>query len=150
MKGPGKTNTPDKVIKQKFLETTAKMVELAGGKQLERWYAYNEDPENVCPICAELDALGWVEFGLLPPFKKAHSIIGEGKWHSPDSSCQCAKGYKRVAGTQAKKVIPISGYSGKNPIDNPKLEFEITYSTEEVKEKIKQMKLKFSNCTCKK
>lgn len=148
--GPIKTNK--QIYQQKFLETEAKLIRFAGGKQMERWYAYGEDS---CPICDKLASLGWVEFGLLPPFKKAHSIIGEGKWKCSDANCQCAKGYKRVAGEQAKNIIPISGYNGPNSIKRPKLKFtddtevELKYTTEEVKQILQEMKHEFGSCNCK-
>jgi hypothetical protein len=145
----GPIKTAQQINHQRMLENIAKINFAKGAKQMERWFAYNEDPGNICPICDELDALGWVDFGLLPPFKKAHSIIGEGKWNAPDSSCQCAKGYKRVTGKIPKNIIPISGYDGPNSIADPRLNFEIKYSRDEVIEKIKLMKQKYSKCNCK-
>lgn len=138
-----------KIIREQlFLENFANLLRFAKSHQEERWFSENPDPLNgPCPICEELAALGWVEFGLLPRYKKAHSIIGEGRWKSSDEDCLCVKGYRRVKGNPSENVIPISGYNGANSIADPKLKFseEKKYTTEEVKEKLKQLKIKFSS-----
>lgn len=142
--------TDKEVAEQIRLQNFAQLIAFAGGKQEERWVTatqLEEGDKEVCPICIELADLGYVDFGLLPPFRQAHSIIGEGRWLAPDSSCQCRKTYRRVKGAKAKGVIPISGYNGDNSIADPKLKFseEKKYTTEEVKEKLKQLKIKFSS-----
>lgn len=144
------TDSYERIKEQQFLEKVARVRSFAGAKQLERWYNFNEDPDNVCPICQELADLGWVDYGLLPEFKKAHSVIGEGKWKAPDSSCQCRKGYKRVGGTAPENIIPISGYTGPNSIANPRLNFEEMKYTpaDEAKAKIALMKQKYGNHNC--
>jgi len=132
---------------QKESENWARVLKFAGAHQEERWItsaSLSESETPVCPICADLEKLGWVEFGLLPPFKQAHSIIGEGKWNCPDSSCNCRKGYRRVAG-ESTGVIPLSGNTGANPLSS------YFSKVESDKEKIEKLKLKYKNfnCTCK-
>jgi hypothetical protein len=158
--------TSEEIREQRFLEDVEKLERFAtkkkskGSKQLERWFAYSKKGSVICPICLKLDSLGWVDFGLLPAFKKAHSVIGEGRWKSPDSDCNCKKGYKRVAGEAPEKVIPISGYDGPNSIKKPKLKFDKEfylkfneqpkYTKEEALKIIEDMKIEFKNinCTC--
>lgn len=140
--------TAAEINEQKFLELAAKINKRNGAKQLERWFAYSKKGSVICPICLELDKLGWVDFGLLPPYRKAHSIIGQGDWKVGDEYCNCSKGYKRVAGSAPEGLIPISGYDGPNSIKRPKLKFdeEPKYTREEVISKLEEMKLKFSKC----
>lgn len=131
------------IIEQKFNEREASLLKF--GKKvnmLERWIANNPDENNICPICADLESLGWVEFGLLPKFKKAHSTIGEGNWKCPDSACQCTKDFKRGKGPAPETVTPLSGNSGDNPLS---LYVGLSTDTETVIKKIAEMKKKYSN-----
>lgn len=143
--------TASEINEQRFLELEAKINKNKGAKQLERWFAYSKKGSVICPICLSLDKLGWVDFGLLPAFKKAHSVIGQGDWRVGDEHCNCSKGYKRVAGSAPKNIIPIGGYDSPNSIKRPKLKFdeEPKYTTEEVIEKLRLMKIEFRKCTCK-
>ncbi len=82
--------------------------------QEERWEPYGN---NTCPICSDLHDLGWVPLGTLPYFRQAHSVIGEGRWNAPDSSCECTKNYRRVAGEG------FSAQDGKKKIEELKLKY---------------------------
>jgi hypothetical protein len=140
LKGPVLTKEDED--EQFNLENFATDNKKKGIHQEERWYNYNADKSNICPICKDLAKLGWVEFGLLPKFKKAHLFIGEGKWNSPDSSCQCRKGYRTTKG-QATPVTPVTGRNGDNPL-------ELYFGrTEEVKQRIEEIKAKYKNGCCK-
>ena len=108
-----------RIIKdQMFKQSFARLMKFAGAHQEEQWVSDNSDPLNICPICSDLQDLGWVQFGLLPAYKHAHSIIGEGNWKAPDSSCLCVKGYRRVSGPGESDVVPLSGDTGANPLSS--------------------------------
>ncbi len=141
----GKKLTDNQVTQQYLLERIAELKFATGQHQEEKWNADNSDPNNVCPICQELDALGWVPFGLLPKYKKAHSVIGEGRWKAPDSSCQCVKGYRRASGPKPSDITPLTGNNGDNPLE---LYFK---RVEDVKSKIEEMKKRYGHtdsCDC--
>lgn len=89
----------------------------------------------VCPMCLELDALGWLPLGTLPPNRKAHSTLGQGRWNAKDSDCQCSKGYRSVQGKQEPLAIAWDGSQ------------YITYN--EIKNKVKIILEKYKGiCTC--
>lgn len=72
-------------------------ISLANGDfKEERWVTdpgKGESGES-CPICKDLEDMGWVKIGTLPPYRKAHSIIGEGKWKTGDDTCNCIKEFR--------------------------------------------------------
>jgi len=131
--------TSRQIKQQIFNEQLASLLFANGAYQEERWYANNPDPLNICPICADLDSLGWLPFGTLPKFKQAHSVIGEGNWNCPDSACNCVKGYRRVSGDIPTDIKPLSGNTGENPLS--------TYFSrvEDAKMKIQKLKDKYKN-----
>jgi len=109
--------------------------------QQERWITSGKD--NTCPMCADLENLGWLPLGTLPRYKHAHSELGEGRWKAPDSSCGCVKGYKRAAGPNPgrKQLEYVPGYGW--------IAVETGLATE-AKEKVKIIMAKYEGkCTCK-
>jgi hypothetical protein len=93
----------------------------------ERWVTKPEQTAGgkSCPICIELQRIGWVgrdetvqynypggtiDLIGLPPYRKAHSQIGGGKWKVSDYYCKCAKQF-RIApiglSTPNKKIVTI-------------------------------------------
>lgn len=105
--------------------------------QEERWITGGDD---TCPMCSDLEDLGWLPLKTLPRYKQAHSKLGEGRWKAPDSSCQCTKGYRRVGGeNQDPKQLeytPGQGWSA----------FEIKKAEDKVKIILEKYQGK---CTCK-
>lgn len=63
----------------------------------------------VCPMCYDLDQLGWLPLGTLPPNRKAHSVLGKGNWNAPDSSCQCSKVYRFTSNPQEPLALAWDG-----------------------------------------
>lgn len=111
------------------------------GFNQERWIVRGKKLKGsfkpVCPMCLELDALGWLPIGTLPANRKAHSTLGQGRWNAPDSACQCSKGYRTVAEKQEPLAIAWDGTH------------YITYSKEEIKEKVRFIIEKYNGiCTC--
>lgn len=105
--------------------------------QEEHWFT--SDLDNVCPMCSELEKVGWVPSGILPPYRKAHSILGEGKWNAPDSSCNCRKGYRRAKGDRPDFEIGELVY-------NPSSQ---TYTVfKEAQTKVQLILNKYKTCTC--
>lgn len=74
--------------------------------QQEHWFTSGKS--NVCPLCQDLEDLGWVPYGTLPAYKHAHSVIGKGNWKVGDEYCNCTKGYKRVKGDSPLKQSKFS------------------------------------------
>lgn len=111
--------------------------------QQEKWVT---NGDNVCPMCADLQSLGWLPLGTLPRYKHAHSELGEGKWKAPDSSCQCTKAYKRSSGDNPgpKILVFVPGY-GWTAVDS-------SFGAEGVKialTKVKTILEKYKGvCTC--
>lgn len=133
---------PKIIREQKFKESFTHLLKFAGMHSEERWISVNPDPSNVCPICDDLQSLGWVEFGLLPPFQEAHSIIGEGNWKCPDSACMCTKDFRRRKGPAPEDITPLSGNTGDNPLS---LYVGLSTDKETAIKKISEMKKKYSN-----
>lgn len=72
----------------------------------QRWVTNPTDSKSKesCPICISLNKLGWVDMESeltyswpggskvingLPPYRQAHSVIGEGVWKVGDDKCNC-------------------------------------------------------------
>lgn len=77
----------------------------------EHWNVNESASESgeSCPICLTLQGLGWVvkdqpvaydwpggskEINGLPPYRKSHSLIGEGEWRVGDDKCNCFKSFR--------------------------------------------------------
>lgn len=75
---------------------------------LERWKTQSSLTKGgeSCPICLTLEKMDWVEAGQpvtymwsggskiingLPPYRLAHSQIGDGNWKVGDNKCRCYK-----------------------------------------------------------
>lgn len=89
---------------------------------LERWVSV-ESKTGPCPICDTLNNLGWIEAGQpttytwdngskiilgLPPYRQAHSQIGEGSWKANDFSCKCYKDFKSDFIDDEVNIIDVS------------------------------------------
>ncbi len=74
----------------------------------ERWVVHPSETEGgeSCPICITLAEMGWINKGEpveyrwgneskiingLPPYRRAHSQIGDGNWKVSDGLCKCSK-----------------------------------------------------------
>lgn len=84
---------------------TLSKVDLASPVIQSRW---NTRDSDACPICVELASHGWVDVGTympynhvdypngvqMPPYRQAHSIIGQGNWKVGDDKCRCSIDYR--------------------------------------------------------
>lgn len=84
------TKTFQKDIKGLVHLTDGMELAIVGNMQ-EKWVTNATPNGPACPICLDLEALGWVSRGTLPPYRQAHSLIGGPNWNAPDSSCRCWK-----------------------------------------------------------
>lgn len=106
----------------------------------EKWFTSEQD--NVCPMCKELQDLGWIPSGILPRYKQAHSTLGDGNWKAPDSSCNCRKGYRQAAGSK-----PEWAKDGKLEWDPGSEQYLIFKAS--VKQKVQLIQQKYNfKCTC--
>ena len=95
------------IAKQGILEMSNEEIIALRNIRLERWITSGD--ESVCPICTELEEMGWVIRGTLPRYRKAHSTIGQGRWKASDSACRCNKETKSVDSSDTNAVRKFLG-----------------------------------------
>lgn len=121
----------------------------------EHWFTTGKGREvPPCPMCLELEQLGWIPFGILPEKQKAHSTLGGGNWNAPDSACKCVKRNRFVSGNYPEWAKNNNGSYKSLQFDDATKSYLIFNSNEKCLSKeqaikaIENIKQKYSATQC--